>query len=274
MSSHFSDIGFPVSDIEAFKDLVQKASHTGRCMRSPNGYYVCWSPGAGAELWAQANAEHELVGLHPHFAGAARMRMGLTDIITDPENPLDGSIRGWADPRPENPQSGAYPLMLDLPDFDLVRSRLRCPAVLTVQVAAFAHSVRCFADDASLYAWQDPKGGMAAESFIPIGLLPKEFLSGDSPSQQSDESPGANAFLSGHVRSHHLCANPETGNSFHHVHLRTLGGEVDVVGDPAVVSGEPVVGGVIQGTFWLSGRVQQKTGRVSAALGRLFGRRP
>lgn len=52
-----------------------------------------------------------------------------------------------------------------------------------------------------------------------------------------------------------LLINPATGASFHWAKVRTLGGEVDVVADPEVLNGSLVVGGVVNGSFWLSGRL-------------------
>jgi hypothetical protein len=53
--------------------------------------------------------------------------------------------------------------------------------------------------------------------------------------------------------------------------VRTLGGTVDMVADPESVEGEPTVGGAVQGSFWLSGRVVQEQAPGSGILRRLFG---
>jgi hypothetical protein len=125
-------------------------------------------------------------------------------------------------------------------------------------VAAFARTLTCWPDEAAYTAaeevkWGGSKGpdgqavrGFAAESFIPSGMFALD------PSKP--HTPRAEAIFTGHVLSTEVLLNAQTGRSFHHARVKTLGGEFDVVADPEVVKGEPVAGGVVQGSFWLTGR--------------------
>jgi len=141
---------------------------------------------------------------------------------------------------------GACPLRVDVPDFAAVKDALAPPRIVVMQVAAFAHWLDCFSGDEAFAASQDPRVRVAAESFFPTGLTPLD--DGPAPNR-------AEALFSGHVLSVSPLANPEDGGHFFHLRVRTYGGEYDVVADAALVAGAPVVGGVVQGAFWLSGRL-------------------
>jgi hypothetical protein len=49
--------------------------------------------------------------------------------------------------------------------------------------------------------------------------------------------------------------NELTGCSFCWALVKTLGGTVDVVVDPALLEATPRVGSIVKGVFWLSGRL-------------------
>jgi hypothetical protein len=65
----------------------------------------------------------------------------------------------------------------------------------------------------------------------------------------------ARAAISGRVLATQTITNPVTSQKFYWARIHTQGGELDVVADPQVVQGQLVVGGVIYGSFWLSGRL-------------------
>jgi hypothetical protein len=248
MPSHLSDIGFSIpADVEEFTRLTAHAAEQGEVIDSPRGYYIRWSPGAGAELWAQANKRRELIGCNPHFTGTSRIRAGITQPpIIGTESPLSGSLYCWAGVTEDEP-AGGVPMVIDLPDLDLVRERIRLPAVVTMQVAAFAHHLNCYADDEEFHSSQAEGLKFAAESYIPSGTF--------TPDLKDREPPQAEAIFAGHILEAEIRTNPYTGQPFQYLSVRTLPGIVDVVADPAIVQGQPLIGGVAHGTFWLSGRI-------------------
>jgi hypothetical protein len=247
MPSHFSDIGFTVANADEYSQLAGHAAEQGEVLNAPGGYYIRWSPGAGVELWAHANRKRELLGCNPHFAGNSSLRMGINQPpISNPENALDGSLYCWAGASDDEPESGV-PMVVDLPDFDMVRRRISVPAVVTMQVAAFAHELSCFADDEQFHNSQNYGVKFAAEFYIPSGTF--------APDMTYQEPPQAEAVFAGHVLSSDLLTNQFTGQQFYYLSVKTLPGTLDIVSDPAIVEGQPVVGGVVNGSFWLSGRI-------------------
>ena len=252
MPNHFTNIGFPIHDEASFQRYAELAAEYGARVDTPGGGYIRWRAGEGAELWLQLDRRDRAVGLVPHFAGRVRRRGAVTRVVRRPnESPLDGAMHGWANPRSDDPESGDYPLLFDLPDFDRVGA-LALPATVEVQLAAFAHSITVHESDEAFAAAQPSQSGMAAESFIPSGL----FTPDDDPAavQYSE------AVFAGHVREAALRTNPVTGLRFWWARIQTYGGELDVVADPELVPPRGIpAGGVAYGGFWLTGRLPDVT---------------
>lgn len=247
MPSHFSTIGLVVRSNEEFADYAIRTAEQGRSLDTPSGSYIVWDMGAGEELWAQVDGDGSLIGLNPHFRGLGRMELRLERVVTRAsDSPLDGAFYGWAAPSDDAEAQGAYPLVFDVPDM-LAWGELDLPATRTVQISAFAHDIAAFADDAAYRAAQGSQALMAEESFIPAGLFSMEG--------EPDAAPRSDAVFSGHVLSTQVLTNAQTGAEFVWAHVRTYGGTVDVVVDPVLLAAPLVVGGVVRGSFWLSGRV-------------------
>jgi len=255
MPSHLSDIGFEVSTDEEFSELAYQAYELGERLRVDQGGYLHWSPGEGVEIWGQLDNEENFIGLNPHFIGESRISVGLTARIERAETSvLDGAFHGWANASGDNVEIGDYPIVFDAPDFRLCDS-VKLPSIVEVQIAAFAHELSAFESDEAYYASQTQEPKFAAESFIPSGLF--------TANMESVEPPQAHAILAGHVLNTALRINPVTKSEFIWAKVQTYGGVFDVVADPLMVNGAVVEGGIVRGSFWLSGRLQRTEGKVS-----------
>jgi hypothetical protein len=247
MPSHFASIGFHAETEEEFLALAEQVVAKCTTLEVPNGRYLRWTSDCGAELWLRVDSWNELAGMKPHFAGQPGMRAGLTCRVRQPDcSDLDGGFHAWAEPAAKQPEKGIYPFVFDTPDYDR-HDRLRLPSLADVQVAAFAHSLVAFDSEDAFQDAQDPEARFPVESFIPAGLF--------SPDGTPTDPPVAFAVLSGRVLATQLHENPITGALFAWARLRTLGGELDLVVEPEVVRGEMKRGGVVTGSFWLSGRL-------------------
>jgi len=239
MPSHMTTLGFRASTNDEFAELAMTAATQGKPIQVSGGTYYRWSPGAGVELWAQADQDGQLIGLNPHFSGAARMRVGLINLIArERDSALDGAFYGWAGPVENDPANGEYPFAFDLPDFRR-HARLTLPSIVNVHIAAFAHTLSAFESDEAFHAGDTHL--MAAESCIPSGTF-------SSP-------PQSTVVFNGHVLNTAQLTNPHTKHTFYWARVRTLGGEFDVVADPEIVKGVIIQGGVIGGSAWLSGQI-------------------
>jgi hypothetical protein len=247
MASHFSTIGLPVASKEDMEALAHIVGPQAEPLAAPGGAYFRWSDPTGAEIWIQINANDEIIGMNPHFAGRSAVRVGLTARLPAAEpNAMDGSFRGWAAPAGEAPDTGCYPFVFDAPDYGL-HHELSLPARQEVQIAAFAHTISAFETVAAYEASQTGDLKYASQSFIPSGLSPS---AGDSAAP-----PQARAIFTGHVLAADEKINVLTGRAFYWALVETLGGTYDVVIDSSGLAGVPAVGGVISGSFWLSGRI-------------------
>jgi hypothetical protein len=247
MPSHFSTIGFDLRDQEDFVALANRVGSAAETIACANGRYLCWNRGRGEELWLQVDHEDTLIGMNPHFSGKASLRVGLQSRVhRDADTSLDGAFHGWADPQDASSDSGVCPLVFDAPDAS-VHGKLRLPSIVTVQIAAFAHEISIHASLADYEASREARElKFASRSFITSGLF--------SPDGTSTEPPQAHAIFTGHVLESATRSNALTGNAFHWALVETLGGSYDVVIDPHL-SPLPRPGGVLSGSFWLSGRV-------------------
>src|SRR6187399_1388620 len=109
MPSHFSSLGIPIESQEDIVRIGQAVDADLVRHACSDGSYHSWTSPCGAQLWIQTDADGNVLGMNPHFAGPARMKVRLTAYMpsTTP-SVLDGSYHGWADPS-ENSSEGAYP---------------------------------------------------------------------------------------------------------------------------------------------------------------------
>lgn len=241
-----SDIGFKVETEAEFQELAGQAYDLGEAFETIAGTYIKWAPGEGIELWLQVAGDSDAVGFNPHFSGSSLTRVCLNKRIVRSEgNSLDGGFHAWANPEGEIPGSGDCPLVFDVPDFQLTAAEL--PAFVTIQLAAFAHELQSYDNDEAYYQSQSYEIKFASESFIPSGLF--------FPGGNAIEPPLAKAIFTGHVLETSLVTNPVTGVEFCWAKTKTVVGEIDVVADPALLNGILIKGGVLTGSFWLSGKL-------------------
>jgi len=251
MPNHFTSIGFPIHDESSYRHYAELALEYGARFDTPGGGYVRWRAGEGAELWVQLDGGTRAVGMAPHFASRVRRRVAVTRVVRRPdESALEGALHAWANPAGDDPESGDYPFVFDLPDFDRVAA-LALPATAELQLAAFAHQLEVHASDEAFDRSQASEMKFAPESFIPSGLF--------TPGEGAVEPPRAEAIFAGHVRESALRTNPVSGLTFQWARVHTLGGELDLVADPELAPAGIPVGGVVHGSFWLSGRLPDVT---------------
>lgn len=247
MANHLSTIGFNVRSDREFRSLIDATIPDSINFFVRHGAYLRWRGTGGEELWLQVSEDGQLLGLQPHFAGNATMRVRLDSRIERDSHPaLDGAFYSWAFFDGHDGET-VYPFVFDSPDsgrFD----EIRFPSVAHVQLAAFAHEVEFHRSPEVFEARQGGESlKFATRSFIPSGLF--------SVDGGSTEPPGAMAILTGHVREAATRTNERTGERFHWALVDSLGGLFDVVIDPELLPDLPAPGGVIGGQFWLSGRI-------------------
>ena len=251
--SNLSDIGFPVRSEQDVNSLIETMTEQELIpTKCSHGFYLKFADASGAEIYLQGNLEQELIGFNPHFAGKSRRKVGLTQMIERDSSELDGGFHAWANPISEDAEinSGEYPFVFDVPDFRTIEN-LELPEIREIQLTAFAsNDFKVFANEEDYYASQDAEPQRSAKSFVPSGLF---AFNEDEDGDLKIVRPIA--ILAGEIKESKLKANELTGEKFYHFFVETLGGEIDVVADANLISDEPKIGGIVNGQFWLSGKI-------------------
>jgi hypothetical protein len=248
--SNLSDIGFPVRGEQDINEMIQNVARDVDEIRCFNGFYYKFTDESGAEIYLQTNPGQELIGFNPHFAGKSRRKVALAKTIERDSSDLDGGFYVWANPAEENtPESGEYPFVFDVPDFRAA-GKIKLPQNFEIQLTAFASNEFQLFENAQVYFdSQNSELKIAAKSFIPNGLF-----TADNPPEAVDP-PRPFGIIAGEIKEFELKTNKLSGEKFYWFLIETLGGEIDVVADPKLVSAEPNSGGILQGQFWLSGKL-------------------
>jgi hypothetical protein len=251
VSNHYRSIGFHIAtddDIEALVDqhILQGA---GREVKTPDSHYVEYLLPGGEQLTLPFDEQGRIIDLHPHYRGQGRMTARLEKVLTRDQLPLELSYFAWANPKAGlvgEEARGDYPFLFEVPEYGPMRRLQSLPQTVSVQIAAFAYELSCYADVAEYQAANDPDMPMAVESFIPTGLFADPDGGGE---------PRAEAMLSGRVLACERKTNAYSGQDYWALLVKTLGGTIDVVSTPQTVEGHPQVGGICKGVFWLSGQL-------------------
>ena len=219
----------------------------GEHIKVSKGTYTKWSMDSKVELWGQINNKNEAIGLNPHFSGTARMRVRISEKVKNPDNTdLDGAFYAMTSPNGEEDGANGYPLVFDVPDI-YTYSSIKLPQVANIQLSAFAHEIKGFESEEEYFNAQDSEIRFAVESFIPSGLF--------HPDGESTVPPEALAIFSGRVIDTEKYINGLTNEEYIWAKVTVMGDEIDVVADPEIIEGKLIKGGILSGSFWLSGRV-------------------
>ena len=253
MPNHMTAIGFPVKGDAEFGHYAVITQFNGQLIETSVCNYRTLNAGDGVELWLEEDLDGSITQLNPHFSGATRMRVRIVDRVVIPRGAtVNNAFKAWADPDGDSgDQPGAYPFVFDSPDFHLYDS-LELPIIEEVQIAAFVEDVRVYRSEEELRAADTGALEYAVESFVPLNNFVAEGA-----------MTVAYAKISGRVIETRIIENQKTPESFCWARLRTFGGEVDMVADPALLERTPEEGDIVSGYFWLSGRIP---GQCSADL--------
>jgi hypothetical protein len=270
LASNLTTIGLVSDTEESFDDLMQRlvVAANERLACDP-GDYAVWRSCTGAEVWFHVTGErtsdgqlldHEIIGFTPFFEGLSDVDIEINGSFQRPgDNPFEGAFRAWVAPDPTN-GIGVHPVIFDCVDFAAHRHRelpIRCTAKLT----AFARELTAYADENDYYSRQTTDLNRGARAFSPLGLFRKTATDATatpaaSPAPASEpHTPSSDAVLTGTVVEHRLMTDPDGGAPFHWLLVESLGATLDVVADPAVVTGAITEGGTVDISCVIFGRL-------------------
>lgn len=237
--SHFSAIGFDVSDPAEFGRLVTELAAIGDREDGALGTRLLWADPSGAEL-AVFVRDMSIECTKPTFAGRSRLLVRAAGMTADPRG---CAFCEMARVEVFDGDEMAYPLALELDDIHL--GALPVSDELTpIAVTAFAEGIEVWPDVAAYNeANGSGSGHLAAQSLIPSGL----FGPGGN-----ERPPRAEAIITGVVTAAERRTNGHSARPFDWCQVETYAATLDVVTD--VESELFAPGQVVQGTFWLVGR--------------------
>lgn len=257
MSSHFSCIGFPVDNMDAYWVLAKRAAAEGERIPVPGGgMLVRWTPGPalipgrahGPEIWAHVNADGEVIEATPYFSSGSDYRIAVTAIGDDPDESLDGWIDGWLEPSEEDePYSGVFPLRVGLVDYSVSRQQVTTfPSVHQIELVALAHEAELFEDS---HAYRAAPGDVYR---MPLpSLVSTAHFGADEP----EEFHESTALASGTIEAARLLTNSVTERPFWWIRLATQGTTLHICVDPETLGGEAKEGQILAGSLWMLGRL-------------------
>ena len=240
--SNLSDIGFPIGSNEELNKLIESWLQNAAPIPASKGFYLKYSDQSGAEIYLQMNHSEELMGFNPFFAGKSQRNVFVSSLIERDTSEMDGGFYVWANGTADG--KGDYPFVFDVPDIFSSEIALQTPC--EIQLNAFAtNDLEMFASEEEFNSSQQSEPKFAMQSFIPIGLFGKP----------EGVPPQAHGKFSGIVKEFDVKVNTFTGKKFYWFLAETLGGDIDIVSDPAYIKKEPQVGSILSGSFWLTGKV-------------------
>ncbi len=259
MASNLSTIGFAFANEDEFRTrMIQCAAAASANLECSGGTYGIWRSRSGAEVWfhlgKDADGEVEIFGLTPFFDGASDVALQITAPVNRAgDNAFEGAFHAWVTSADGAEQ--LFPLVFDAIDF-AAHQDAAWPAFARARLCGFARELAAFPDDAAYYAARN--GGdspqLSSKAFIPIGLFANE-QGGGTEAGTAAQAPASTALLTGRVAEYRRLTNEATGTQFEWLLVETLEATIDIVADPATVSGTIAEGGTIETTVLLFGRL-------------------
>jgi len=248
--SNLSDIGFPVSNEHDVNQVIMDIMpHLKRIDCGSTGIYYKFEDESGAQIFLQTNSAQEIIGFNPAFAGESKRTVKIEEQIERDTSDLDGAFRCIANPGPSS--DSEYPFVFDTPDFRTY-SDLKIPSEVQLSLTAFAsNDLEIYEDEFSYSEKQAGDAKVASKSFIPSGLITID----ESGQPVEADPPQAHAIITGEITDCQRRRNVFTDKEFYFFVVETFGGFADIVADPELIKSEPKIGGIVKGSFWLSGKI-------------------
>ena len=244
--SHYDTIGFTgITSKETLSALINQVSPHAQMI----GDYAVYRDASGAALWIGINQDNEFFSAEPYFSGCLQsvwVNHVAANQYDDGFDDGTGFAHVWQNGSEEG--DGDYPFIVDILDIASF-PQTTVGTAQKIAVCAFAESAELFADEAAFAASQEAQEmKWAAQCFIPSGM----FLSENAP---EGARPAARALFTGIVRKAEKRRNAVTHSPFYYCEIATYGGVWSAVYPAEAFADTPQIGNVIQGEYWLTGRL-------------------
>jgi hypothetical protein len=237
MASHFQVIG-----VEDFRAFMQHAYDHGEWQPlADGGRTVVYRDASGASVVVWTTPENEVADAAPSFAATSRIDVANPALYFDADQPFSSvaSVEVFED------GETLYPLVTALENTqELFGDAAPDRAVLTV--SAFAEEIAVWPDPVAYAREETEEAKLDVRSFVPAGMFVERA-----------EDVTARGLITGIVGEAALRRNEATGGEFVHAVVATHGMAIDCLFAREDVPDGLAGGMVVQGTFWLIGRLHR-----------------
>lgn len=235
MASHYSDMGFTVNSSEDIIEIVKQIYPNAKEVSRNKKTYQQICVDKFIEFWLNLkNGAIEEIEFHYNSENFAAC--SFEQYISYSEEDMAGIVQV---------NNGLCPVVIEIPNLGLFE-RFMENQKMNLQISAYAHEVNLFdSEDAYAASQGNREHKFATEHFLPVGLF----------TENEGDSPSAQAVFGGKILEYELRKNPLTGLDYYYFAVTCQGSVYDIVADPALVKTKPQVGGVLNGHFWLSGKI-------------------
>jgi hypothetical protein len=201
---------------------------------------IVWT-GHDGETLVLVLVDGEIKMVNPSFRGRSRLRVRVRRFVETSENERDPCfVVDLLDEAGER----VTPLGIQVEEGEAVKGRVE--EVLDVSIVAFAEELEVWEDESKYESAQrkrEPR--FESTSLVPIG-----------PFADDADRAQPYAFLTGIVRETKQLKSTISGEPFVWALTETYGGSVDILATPKQVRRNFGIGSVVQGRFWLIGRLK------------------
>ena len=241
MANRFSDVGLRAYTGDDLENMFREQIGAATWFDADGKIYARIGMGGGLVYWlcfTEGNGRPVLIDEDFHFHSAHRNDVCFCNVLAADGEKMNGMIRvhlpvGDTD----------IPLNLGVPML-AATERLSCGDHCRAQIAGYAEAVMCWPDletfDRSFPNSRHP----AAEHIVPTGTF--------APKNASDAAQSPRAMIGGYILASERCTNAISGQEYRHITVRSLGTVFDLLVDMEELEEEPVIGGILHGSFRLS----------------------
>jgi len=243
MASNLGSVGLGIETEEDYRELVDGAlARVSEEIACPPGLYAVTCYDHGGELWVHlATGDDGFVidGVTPFHRTENVIPLRIDELGQhDDDNPFEGRCYAWVG-------NEDHPFSCELVDY-AVHAATETPLQARLAVIGLAHSVTGFEDEAAFTAAQDGEMTFAPNFFIPTGLFAPED---DEAPTGSDRSM---VWFAGTVRK---IAEHRGRTAYRQISVESLAATYDVFAEADIVTGPVVVGGIVEVSCRLFGRL-------------------
>ncbi|NLT15728.1 MAG: hypothetical protein GXY05_15485 [Clostridiales bacterium] len=247
MPDHYADMGIRIEGQEEMERFVFDLARESRIHKINSGILGVANIDDRVEFWIAGNEEGQIEAVSFNAVSSNRNLLKIDRIVDEDDSPIP-TICAWYSSevahRTQDDYGIEYPIVFEAVNYGL-RKQTEAEEIIQVQLTAFANNMSIYEDDKAYYKLSNSP--MAPESFIPSGTF--------TPDGNETDPPTADAIFCGHILYAERLFNSKGGLWYWHIAATCQGCVFDILASDELAAEAPKAGGVVSGSFWLSGKI-------------------